>query len=68
MSHWTRLDFTTAVAGVLAAAVFFPMFFGGLSGFWESLTEGGGSKMLSVGQCKVIFWLFLAAGVAWSLH
>lgn len=68
MSHWTRLDLVTAVVGVLAAAVFFPMFFEGFSGFWENLTEGGGAKILSIGQCKVIFWLIIAAAVAWSLH
>lgn len=62
------MDFAAAVAGVLAAAAFFPIFFGGLPGFWENLTEGGGSKVLSIGQCKVIFWLLLSAGVAYSTY
>lgn len=68
MSDWTRLNFATVVVGVLTAAVFFPIFFQGFSGFWDSLTEWGGSKFISIGQCKVIFWLFVSAGAAWSAH
>lgn len=66
--NWSRLDYTTAGAGVFIAAAFFPIFFMGWSGFWEDLTEGGGSRGLSLGQCKVIFWLLLAAGGAFSAH
>lgn len=68
MHDWTRLGVATVVAGVITAVVFFPIFFGGFSGFWENATEGGGSKGMSIGQCKVIFWLLLAAGAAYSAH
>ncbi len=68
MSHLTRLDFAAAAVGVLTAVVFFPLFFEGFSGLVENLTEWGGSKILSIGQCKVIFYLIIVGGAAYSAH
>jgi hypothetical protein len=66
MSNWTRLDSATAGTGVFLAVLFFPIFFKGFSGFWEDLTEFSARTKLSFGQCKVIWWLLLAAGGAYS--
>lgn len=68
MSHLIRLDITAAIVGVITAVVFFPLFFNGASGFWENLTEWGERMILSMGQCKVILWLFLVAGGAYSAY
>jgi hypothetical protein len=66
--NWTRLDYATAIVGLLIAAALFPVLFKGLSGFWDDLTESGGwvYQSLSWGQCKVAFWLLIAAGGAYS--
>ena len=65
---WTRLDCVTAAVGVLIATAFFPLFFKGLSGFFEDLTDEAGFRQLSLGQCKIILWLLLAVGGAYSAH
>jgi hypothetical protein len=62
----SRLDRVTIGIGVLIAAALFPLFFKGLSGFWEDLTENAGFRQLSMGQCKIMFWVLLAAGGAFS--
>lgn len=66
MNDWTPLDYATAAVGVFIAVMFFPIFFKGFAGFWENLTEPGGSNRLSVGQCKVIWWLLISLGGAYS--
>lgn len=66
MNDWTRLDYVTAAVGAFFAVISFPLFFNGFAGFWENLTEAGGHNRLSIGQCKIIWWLLIAIGGAFS--
>lgn len=66
MNDWTRLNYVTAAVGALLAAISFPIFFRGFAGFWENLTDWDGYNRLSIGQCKIIWWVLIIVGGACS--